>query len=150
MWHPVQQCCMKLSISYPAAINVFISNLSAESYYSPQSNLGLHYFCHKNTFTWGWPQQHRSNTGQMASFCPWQIQRAGKCSCYPVHISWTVQWVFDTAPAAGAGSLTTAVTFPTDSSLSTFRRFSCLLILITYCLIVVKATFFSGLKHSEP
>lgn len=41
-------------------------------------------------------------------------------------ISWTVQRVFDTAPAAGAGSLTTAVTFPTDSSLSTFRRFSCL------------------------
>lgn len=31
--------------------------------------------------------------------------------------------VFDSAPATGAGSLTTAATFPTDSSLSTFSVF---------------------------
>lgn len=33
------------------------------------------------------------------------------------------QSLFDTAPAAGAGTATTAVTFPADSSLPTFRRF---------------------------
>lgn len=54
--------------------------------------------------------------------------------------------VFDTAPAAGARTATTAVTFPADSSLSTFHCFPCFLILITYCLMVVEATFFSGLS----
>lgn len=108
------------------------------------------------TYSYSWVKykQHRSDTKKMASLLRTTLKESPNGSdfhsCGPVYISpglcgdCGLLSVPDMAPAAGAGSRTTAVTFPTDSSLSTFRCFSCLLILIIYCLIVVKATFFSG------